>query len=380
MPPVYPNSPGWSDPCRIHCSIGFLKVKSLYERKVSAVGVHKGFFAFILLLFLWLIGKFLLPFLFPFLLGTGIALASEPVVRLGADRMKLGRGLSAGVGVTVTLFLILGLVLLLGAVAVRELGVAAQQLPRMARQSADLLEDALTTLSSKAPEPVGPVLTNSIHRFFQDSASLADQAVQKVPGLLTGVLGKVSGSAMLLGTGVLSGYFISARLPKLKAWAGEHVPPAWREKVLPTLQHLKSSVGKWLVAQGKLMAVTYGIVTAGLLLLGIPYAPAWAILVAAVDAIPLLGTGTVLLPWALTQLLQGESLIALGMLALYLVAVVTRTALEPRFYGHHLGLDPLVMLFFLYFGYRLWGFLGIVISPLLAATTKALTEQQKPSP
>jgi len=97
-------------------------------------------------------------------------------------------------------------------------------------------------------------------------------------------------------------------------------------------------------------------------------------LVAAVDAIPLLGTGTVLLPWALTRLLQGEALIAAGMVGIYLVAVITRTVLEPRFYGRHLGLDPLVMLLFLYFGYRLWGFLGIVISPLLAAATKALTE------
>jgi len=344
------------------------------------VGVHKGFFALVLFIFVWLGGKFLLPFLFPFLLGAGLALASEPVVKLGADRLGLGRGLSAGVGVTLTLALILGVVLFLGAIAVRELGLFAQQIPQVARQSAGLLEDALTSLSARAPEPVGPVLTSSIHRFFQDSTLLADQAVQKVPGILSGVLGKVSGSAMLLGTGVLSGYFISARLPGLKTWVREHMPAAWKEQVLPTLRHLKASVGKWLVAQGKLMAITYCIVTIGLLLLRIPYAPAWAVLVAAVDAIPLLGTGTVLLPWALTKLLQGESLVALGMLAIYLVAVVTRTVLEPRFYGRHLGLDPLVMLFFLYFGYRLWGFLGSVISPLLAATTKALTEQQKPPP
>ena len=84
---------------------------------------------------------------------------------------------------------------------------------------------------------------------------------------------------------------------------------------------------------------------------------------------------TQLLPWALTKLLQGDLFTAAGLLCIYIAAVVTRTVLEPRFYGKHLGLDPLVMLVFLYFGYRLWGFLGIVISPLLAATTKALTEK-----
>ena len=339
------------------------------------MGVHKGFFAFVLLFFIWIAGKFLLPFLFPFLLGTGIALAAEPVVRFGSARLRLPRGAAAGVGVTLTLVLLLGLVLFLGALLVRELGTFAERIPQAAKQSALVLEDYLTNLSAKAPEPVGPVLTGSIHRFFQDSSALADRAVEKVPGLLSGILGKLPGSAMSLGTGVLSGYFISARLPKLKTWFSTHVPAFWRDSTLPALQHLKNALGKWLVAQGKLMGITYCIVTAGLLLLQIPYAFAWAILVAAVDAIPLLGTGTVLLPWALTKLLQSDPLTAAGLVVIYLVAMLTRTVLEPRFYGAHLGLDPLVMLIFLFFGYRLWGFLGIVISPLLAATTKALTEK-----
>ena len=342
------------------------------------MGVHKGFFALILLFFVWVTGKFLLPFLFPFLLGTGIALAAEPVVRFGSARLKLPRGAAAGVGVSLTLVLLLGLVLFLGALLVRELGAFAQQIPQVAKQSALVLEDYLTTLSAKAPEPVGPVLTGSIHNFFRDSSALADRAVEKMPGLLSGLLGKVPGSAMSLGTGILSGYFISARLPAIKTWAGTRIPAFWRDSTLPVLRRLKDSLGKWLMAQGKLMGITYCVVTAGLLLLGIPYAFAWAVLVAAVDAIPLLGTGTVLLPWALTKLLQSDPFAAAGLVAIYLAAMITRTVLEPRFYGSHLGLDPLVMLIFLYFGYRLWGFLGIVISPLLAATTKALTE--KPSP
>lgn len=336
------------------------------------MGVQKGFFAFFLIIFLWLAGKFLLPFLFPFLLGTGIALASEPAVRLGTRHLKLPRGLSAGLGVTLTLVFLLGLVFFLGALLVRELGTMATRLPQMAQQSADLLESSLVSLSARAPEPVGPVLTNSIHRFFQDSDLLADQVVQKAPQVLTDVLGRLPGSAMSIGTGILSGYFISARLPQLKE---KKAAGKWQEKWLPALNHLKDTLGKWLAAQGKLMAITYAIVTAGLLLLGIPYAFAWALLVAAVDAIPLLGTGTVLVPWALTKLLQGQPLIAAGLTVLYLAAMLTRTALEPRFFGKHLGLDPLVMLVFLYFGYRLWGFFGIVISPVLAAATKALTEQ-----
>lgn len=339
------------------------------------MGVYKGILALFFVLLLWLGGKFLLPLLFPFLLGTLLALAAEPVVGLGVRRLRLRRGLSAGIGVSLTLLFLAGITLLLGALAVRELGTLADRISPVIHDSAHILETTLTNLAQKAPEPVGPMLSNSVHQFFTDGSALTDQAVAQVPGLLSGILGKLPGSAMSIGTGILSGYFISARLPKLRAWVGAHLPKTWHEKTLPALRHLRAALGKWLAAQGKLMVVTYCIVAVGLLLLGIPYAFAWAILAAAVDAIPLLGTGVVLLPWALTKLLQGDLFTAAGLLCIYIAAVVTRTVLEPRFYGKHLGLDPLVMLVFLYFGYRLWGFLGIVISPLLAATTKALTEK-----
>ena len=338
------------------------------------MGVHKGFFALFLLLLLWLAGKFLLPFIFPFLLGAALALAAEPVVGLGVRRLKLPRGLAAGIGVTGMLLLLAALTVLVGALAVKELGALAKELPETLHRSSQVLEDWLITLSARAPAPVRPALTRSVENFFSGSQTLTDRAVQQVPGLLGGVLEWVPGKAMSLGTGVLSGYFISARLPKLKTRLGEQLPQIYYEKMRPALGRLRAALGKWLLAQGKLMSVTYGIVTLGFLVLGIPYAPVWALLVAAVDAIPLLGTGTVLVPWALVRFLQADPVQGFGLLILYAAAAVTRTVLEPRFYGAHLGLDPLVMLVFLYFGYRLWGFWGIVISPLLAATTKTLSE------
>ena len=338
------------------------------------MGVHKGIFSIFLLLLAWLAGKFLLPFLFPFLLGWVLALASEPAVSFGMGRLGLKRGLAAGMGVTATLLLLLTLAVLLGALAVKELGSMASSIPQTLAQSAQSAEVWLITLSAKAPAPVDSMLTDSVERFFQNTDRLTDKAVEQVPGILSGVLGWVPGKAMALGTGVLSAYFLSARLPKLKESLHSKLPPVYFDTWLPKLRHLRSALGKWLIAQGKLMAITYGIVTLGFLLLGIAYAPGWALLVAAVDAVPLLGTGTVLVPWALVRLLQGDPFQGFGMLGLYLVAMVTRTVLEPKFFGKHLGLDPLIMLVFLYFGYRLWGFGGIVISPILAATTKVLTE------
>ena len=90
------------------------------------------------------------------------------------------------------------------------------------------------------------------------------------------------------------------------------------------------------------------------------------------DALPVLGSGTVLLPWALFSLLQGQLPRALGLLATYACAALTRSTLEPRLVGRHLGLDPLVTLACLYLGYRLWGFGGMILSPMLGSIAMEL--------
>ena len=81
-----------------------------------------------LFLALWLGTKFVLPVALPFLAGGVVALAAEPLVGLGVRRLKLPRALASGIGVTVTLLFLVGLLLLAGALLLKELG--KPELPR----------------------------------------------------------------------------------------------------------------------------------------------------------------------------------------------------------------------------------------------------------
>ena len=149
-------------------------------------------------------------------------------------------------------------------------------------------------------------------------------------------------------------------------------PPegSWLARVLPRLRRIRHALWCWLKAQGKLSCISFLILLAGLLLLGIPWAPLWAFLIALVDAVPLLGTGTVLIPWALVSLLQARPVEALGLFAIYLTAALTRSVMEPRLVGKQLGLDPLITLGAIYAGYRFWGFGGILLAPILCVVVK----------
>lgn len=327
----------------------------------------------------WLIMRFLMPLLLPFLLGAALALAAEPVVSFWSKKCHLPRGAAAGLGVSSTLVLLSALLVLVLALIVRELGVLAGIIPDLGEgisTSLSTLQGWLLGLIGGMPAAVQGLLNKIVSDLFSGGTALLGRVSGAVVSLASNVLGKLPGSALSIGTGVLSAFMISARLPKIAAWIRPRLPKNWETKILPALRGLKDALLGWLKAQVKLSLITYGIVCLGLLLLRIPYAPVWAAVVAVVDAVPVLGTGIVLLPWALICLIQGDVLRAVGLAGIYLTAMLSRSALEPRLVGKQLGLDPLVTLIALYAGFQIWGVPGMLLSPMLAIVATRVSEMQ----
>lgn len=329
---------------------------------------------------IWLFARFLLPLLFPFGLGLLLAVAAEPAVRAGTRWLRLPRWAAAGAGVSLTLVLLFSLIGVAGAAIVRELGTLAGRLPDLQNtvdQSVDTLRNYAESLAAKAPEGVRPLVDRSITRLFSSGDVLIERAAGHLPGAISAFLGKIPAGALTAGTGILSAFMLSSRLPKLKGALVSRLPEGVRTNFLPAASRAKGALLGWLKAQLTLAAITFAILLTGFLLLRIPYGPLWAAVVAIVDAVPVLGTGTVLLPWTVLCLIQGEHLRAIGLLGIYGAALVTRTTLEPRLVGRQLGIDPLLTLVFLYVGYRFWGILGMVLAPMLAAAVLAATKAIK---
>ena len=343
--------------------------------KLSAIG--RVLLVIAILFGAGLFAKYLLPVLLPFFVGGLLAVAAEPVVRFSRRRLGLPRGAAAGLGVSVTLLLLLTAVTFAGAFAVKELKTLAAAVPDLAQtaqQGLGVLETFLVRAADRSPESVRPMLTRLVHDTFDGSGVIVTRLTGRIPEAVGSVLGKVPDGALGVGTGLLAAFMISARLPGLREMLRRHVPVSWREKWLPAWQQVRGALGGWLRAQLKLMGMTFCIVTLGLVLLRVPYAVLWALLVSAVDAVPVLGTGTVLLPWALIRLLQGAPGEAAGLVGIYGAAFLARSVLEPRFVGKQLGIDPLVTLVALYAGYRFWGLPGMLLAPVLTTAVKAVAE------
>ena len=321
----------------------------------------------------WLCLRYLFPLFFPFMLGFVLALAAEPFGKFFRGRLHWRQASAAFAAVTALLALVLGVLWLAGAAAVEQAAKLAGSLDGAAEQLSSGVETVrvwAVSLASRAPGSLAQPLTRSVEELFSDGSSLLHRGTDAALGLAGQAAQRLPGSLVTLGTAVLAAYMISARLPRLLERFTSL--PLWQKRLRPALIRLKKALLSWLRAQVRLSAVTFGIVLGGLVLLGVKQKLALAALTASVDAVPLLGSGTVLLPWALVSFLSGEPVRAVGLLGIYVTALLTRSSLEPRLVGRQLGLDPLTALMALYAGFRLWGFGGMILAPILTVTAREL--------
>ena len=323
----------------------------------------------------WLTMKYLLPLLSPFLLGALLALAAEPMVGFLCRRLHMPRVVSTAISVSMAFCFLAMLLLMLCAFALRQLKNLAGILPDLetaARTGLALVQTRLLDLAARAPKGIRPLLEDNVRTLLADSGNLLGKLTAWLLGLAGSILAHVPDSALGLGTAILSAFLISAKLPQIRKWLLRRIPRQQLRSALESARRMRKVLGRWLLAQGKLMSITFAIVAAGLTLLRIPSGMLWAVLVALVDALPILGTGTVLVPWSVVCFLQGDTPRALGILGIYITAALTRSMLEPKLLGKHLGLDPLVTLMALYIGYRLWGVGGMILAPRLTVAALQL--------
>ena len=88
------------------------------------------------------------------------------------------------------------------------------------------------------------------------------------------------------------------------------------------------------------------------------------------DALPIFGAGTILIPWSILLFLQGNSASALTLAITYALCAISRAVLEPRFLGKQIGLPAILTLLALYSGYRFFGFVGMLLLPIAAMLGK----------
>ena len=343
-----------------------MKSRKIWKTVLIALGCALGAWAF---------GALLLPVLLPFFIGLAVSLLAEKPVRLLQTRARFPRPLASGLCVLLLFGILFGGLFFLCRLLCSEAADLARQLPRLAENLAPLfarLKERLLTLAGKLPDGLGTGLRAGVEDFFKTGAGVGTKLYETLFSWASGVIERLPDAVLFAVTAVLSSFMLSGELPAIRGWLRRTVRPAWLEKLQTLGGHVRTTLGSWLRAQLKLMGITFLILNAGLLLLRVRYPVLAALVITVVDALPVFGTGTILIPWALVLFLRGQTKTGVGLVVLYGAAALSRQALEPRLVGKQVGLNPVLTLLALYTGYRLLGVGGMIVFPITAMLLKQI--------
>ena len=176
---------------------------------------------------------------------------------------------------------------------------------------------------------------------------------------------------------VICAIWLSVDLDGIGREIGRLLPKHTGEKLLSLTVKVRRVTAEYVWAHLILFVITLAQCYIGLLLMGVPYSLALSFLIAAVDILPLLGAGTVLLPAAVITAIMGKYGLFIGIIALFIVISVTRQITEPHIVGRRLGVHPFLSFTVSFAGLALFGASGAIILPLLLSIAFSTKENEK---
>ena len=318
---------------------------------------------------------YLLPPLLPLLIAILLATAIEPAVRWLICQLRLSRPAASGLCCVVLIGGLLTFVTVLGTLALRELRTLTVQTPEVLSEltaALDALRARVQIYAFTLPVDIADILFESLDNL----PVLAADILGAISRWLVSRLGEFAQSTpdalLFTVTTALGSYFTSAEYPELSELLKARIPAPWLPRLRSLRTALAESLGAMLRAQFILMCMTFAELLIAFTLLRVEYALLTALLLAILDALPVIGTGTVLIPWGLLALAQGDRALGAGLLISYCAVTLVRNLAQAKLVGDELGLRPIAALAAIYIGFKCFGVAGMLLAPIAALLVKQL--------
>lgn len=318
----------------------------------------------VIVLMLIFVAPKLIAFFLPFVIGYVIALIANPLVKFLEKRLKIVRKHGSAIVIIVVLALIIGALYLIISVLVRESISFITDLPNLYENLNLQIKEVQNNLQGVYKAfPLG--IQRFIDNLGDNIGSYVNVFVQKMElptisdaGLL--VKNAAEFLFMMIIT-IMSAYFFIAERERMSLQLKKILPESWGDKVKMISDNFKLAFGGYLKAQFKIMLIITIILFVGFEVINVGYAILLAIGIAFLDFLPFFGTGAVLWPWAVVELVSGNYFRMVVLLIIYLICQIVRQILQPKLVGDSIGISPLETLIFMYVGYKVKGLLGIII-------------------
>ena len=313
-------------------------------------------------------------FYMPFLIAFIISLLIEPIIRKVMKYTKFTRKTSA----VITMIIVFGIIIGLLIWGISNIIAESSNLLNGLNEYVIKITDFINNITNKIkfekiqmPDNIKGVIENSTNDFIIFISNTARNwlnniinSMKYLPTLL-----------IYIGITFIATYFVCADKLYILDQIEYHLPQKWVQKLGKHARNIISSLGNYLKAQAILIIIAFFIVLIGLYIFkfigwNVEYPLIAALGIGFVDALPILGSGTVMLPWAVISATNGDIRLAIGLIVLYIIIIVTRQLIEPKIVSNHIGIHPIFTLIAMYTGFKTIGVVGMFVGPIILIIIK----------
>jgi sporulation integral membrane protein YtvI len=201
--------------------------------------------------------------------------------------------------------------------------------------------------------------------------------VEQIPSFIGSMVVTIPQGLVFTLITIVATFYISLDYKRINEFIAIQIPPKVRNVIIDIKSKFFSAIYKYLRAYSIIVLITYSELTVGFLIIGINYAFIIAALTALLDILPVVGTGTVLIPWGIIGIIQKDYFTGFAMLILYGTITIIRNIIEAKIVGTSIGLYPVVTLMAMYAGFRILGLGGMFLLPIVILILKNLNDEGK---
>ena len=302
--------------------------------------------------------KYLFGLILPFLIAWAVAFLTATPAAWLHEKCRLPLSLLRTV---VSVVIVLGLLFAFGAI-IYLLGYELVLLLGSLGEG-DTVGSILDLFGTGAIGDALAALGDTVGDVFRD---LFVSLATAIGGKLSGIVTAVPAILFFVLITVIATIYFSLDLDRVNRAVARILPRKIYDVAVRFKREVFTVAGGYIRSYLCLMLITFVIILAGLVILRRPYALLLAVVIAILDLLPVIGVGTILIPWGAFEIFIGDRAVGIGLLVLFALHELIRQLVEPRLVSHHLGVHPIITLMLIYIGCSLFGFVGILLVPLVS--------------
>ena len=313
-------------------------------------------------------------FYMPFLIAFVISLLMEPAIKFLMKKLNFKRRTSSIIIFIIVIALITGTLVWGITTIISEATKLLQGFNDYFDKAYIQVQEIISNIKSskiQLSEQVSTIVQNSTNDLINNISAWAKNTLNALLNIVT----EIPTIAIYVVITLLSLYFICTDKIYMIDQFEHHLPKEWVKKIWIHLKDITKTLGCYLKAQAILIIVSFVISIIGLYIykiigLNVEYPLLMALGIGFVDALPILGSGTVMVPWAIISAVNGDLHLGLAILILWGIMSAIRQILEPRIVSRQIGIHPIFTLIAMYTGFKFIGIMGMIIGPIVLIILK----------